>query len=79
VTAITLPKLRCGNTGTQRTPFCGASSLGEIHNRQHQRVTGVSFAKTEIAYDWTVELDALNGRPTECEATPRCQGAYRVR
>jgi hypothetical protein len=36
----------------------GASSLGEIHNRQHQRVTGVSLAKTRLPTIGTVEPDA---------------------
>jgi hypothetical protein len=76
VTALTSAEATVRQYWRSKNPVLGgASSLGEIHNRQHQRVTGVPSAKT---YDFrTVEPGVLNGRPTECGAAPRCLEAYR--
>jgi hypothetical protein len=72
-------ELACGNAGVKEPRSGRRFEFRGIHHRQHQRVTGMSFAKTRLPTIGTVEPDALNGRPTECEAAPRCQGAYHVR
>jgi hypothetical protein len=72
-------ELACGNAGVKEPRSGRRFEFRGIHHRQHQRVTGMSFAKTRLPTIGTVEPDALNGRPTECEGRSAISGGVPCR